>query len=99
MAATLPYVDLSICCMVCRRAVEASTLRKLNQQLSAEPVKNVPDSLWLPPNGGLQMLGDAFAEAGCKVCMLGCSKVVKDTSANQLHWTPAHEVVNDSCHA
>eukprot|EP00878_Enallax_costatus_P002970 GHUV01003166.1.p1 GENE.GHUV01003166.1~~GHUV01003166.1.p1 ORF type:complete len:1079 (+),score=465.60 GHUV01003166.1:1177-4413(+) len=50
-----------------RRAVEASTLRKLNQQLSAEPAKNVPDSLWLPPNGGLQMLGDAFAEAGCKV--------------------------------
>lgn len=54
------------------RAVEASTLRKLNQQLSAEPAKSVPDALWLPPNGGLQMLGDAFAKAGCKVCRTPC---------------------------
>jgi hypothetical protein len=59
----------------CRRAVlmsrvvDASTLRKLNQQLggqaSAKP--NLPESLWIPPNGATQLLGDAFQEAGCCV--------------------------------
>jgi hypothetical protein len=49
--------------------VDASTLRKLNQQLggqaSAKP--NLPESLWIPPNGATQLLGDAFQEAGCRV--------------------------------
>eukprot|EP00775_Hariotina_reticulata_P010205 gene10205-10366_t len=50
-----------------RRSIEASTLRKLNQHLSSELPKPLPDGLWLTPNGALQILGDAFAEAGCKV--------------------------------
>lgn len=50
------------------RVVDASTLRKLNQQLSGTPSKpNLPESLWVPPNGATQLLGDAFQEAGCRV--------------------------------
>lgn len=50
------------------RVVDASTLRKLNQQLSGQPAKpNLPEGLWIPPNGAIQLLGDAFQEAGCRV--------------------------------
>ncbi|KAF6253538.1 hypothetical protein COO60DRAFT_409053 [Scenedesmus sp. NREL 46B-D3] len=57
-----------------RRAVEAATLGKLNKHLAGEvPAskpdkdKNLPEGLWLPPNTALQVLGDEFAQLGCKV--------------------------------
>lgn len=70
-----------------RRAVEAATLRKLNQALAADrdPAKPLPDGLWLPPNGCLQMLGDAFAEAGCRVFFS-----FDDSDREAAYWAKAH---------
>uniref|UniRef100_A0A383WA65 XPG-I domain-containing protein n=1 Tax=Tetradesmus obliquus TaxID=3088 RepID=A0A383WA65_TETOB len=58
-----------------RRAVDAATLGKLNKHLAGEAPaaakpekeKSLPEGLWLPPNTALQVLGDEFAQLGCKV--------------------------------
>lgn len=46
------------CARVCGlcRVVDASTLRKLNVQLDGQAAKpNMPESLWIPPNGATQV--------------------------------------------
>lgn len=76
------------------RVVDASTLHKLNQQLGSTSGKpSLPESLWIPPNGATQLLGDAFCEAGCQVFYS-----FNDTDKEAAFWAKrnrAHAVITD----
>jgi hypothetical protein len=76
--------------------VDASAVRKLNQHLEAAAgmaaagdaagaKPSLPDGLWIPPNSCLQLLGDAFVEAGCRVFYS-----FDDTDKEAAYWAKQH---------